>query len=86
MKQYGIRLRTVELEYTEFLGLLSCLMSDTPLGQVIAVRSEKDVDIINGFSESQKRIRKEWRERRRKQESEQEYKSSMDALFDFAMK
>ena len=40
LSQYGIRLKTTELQYDEFLNLVSCLMPDTPLGQIVAIRSE----------------------------------------------
>ena len=36
-------------------------MDDTPLGRVVAVRSEDNPDILKGFTPSQHRIRSEWR-------------------------
>lgn len=35
-------------------------MHDTPLGQVVRVRSEDNKDIIKNFSVYEKRIRSEW--------------------------
>lgn len=84
-KQYGIRLRTAELEYTEFLNLLSCLMQDTPLGQIIAIRSETDVNVIKCFSKEQKRIRDEWVGHKGEKRDSQKYQESMDRLFSMAL-
>ena len=36
-------------------------MEDTPLGHIIAIRSEKNKDIIKNFTASQRRIQSEWR-------------------------
>ena len=86
LSQYGIRLKTVELQFDEFLNLVSCLMSDTPLGQIVAIRSETDPEAIRGFNKAQRRIYNEWKYRDRdtsaqKVNSEQEYRANMDALF-----
>lgn len=35
-------------------------MSDTPLGQIVRIRSEKDKNVIKNFSNYEKRIRAEW--------------------------
>lgn len=61
LKQYGIRLRTEDdMSYGEFCSLLSGIMHDTPLGQVVSIRAEKDRKVISRFTEDQKRIRREW--------------------------
>ena len=61
LKQYGIRLRTEDnMSYAEFCSLLSGIMYDTPLGQVVSVRAEKDPKVIKKFTREQKRIRSEW--------------------------
>ena len=80
LSQYGIRLKVSELQYDEFLNLTSCLMPDSPLGQIVAIRSEKDKEIISNFNETQKKIYNDWKNRN-KENSEQEYRQSMDALF-----
>lgn len=85
LKQYGIRLKTAELQYDEFLNLVSCLMPDTPLGQIVAIRSEKDADVIKEFNSAQRQIYDDWKNRDKpeesKEEKEQAYRASMDALF-----
>lgn len=80
LKQYGIRLKTAELQFDEFLNLTSCLMGDTPLGQIVAIRSETDAEIISHFTPAQKKIRDDW-QKRDTLENEQKYTESMDKLF-----
>lgn len=61
LKQYGIRLRQDDdMSWSEFCSLLSGIMPDTPLGQIVSIRSEKDSKVIKNFSKEQKRIRNEW--------------------------
>ena len=80
LSQYGIRLKTAELDFDEFLNLTSCLMQDTPLGQIVAIRCEDDPDIISNFTDAQKKIRNDWINREMSN-NEQEYRESMDKLF-----
>ena len=64
-QQYGIRLRRdSEMTYDEFVSLLSGLKHDTPLGNVVSIRSETDKDILKYFTPEQKRIRSEWLNKR----------------------
>ena len=60
VKQYGIRIRDVDMSYSEFVGLLGGLMHDTPLGNVVAIRSETDLKKINKFTPSQRKIYYDW--------------------------
>lgn len=60
-KQYGIRLRNEDdMSWSEFCSLLSGIMHDTPLGRIVAIRSEKDMKVIKEFSKDEKKIRNEW--------------------------
>lgn len=60
-KQYGIRIRQVsDMPWMEFCTLVSGLMSDTPLGQIVAIRSEKDPKVIKDFNPDQRKIRNDW--------------------------
>ena len=63
-KQYGIRLSKTKMSYREFSLLLSGLMPDTPLGAVVAVRSEKNRKVIAAFTPEQRAIRTAWRLKR----------------------
>ena len=56
LKQYGIRLREDDnMSYSEFCSLLSNIMPDTPLGQIVSIRAEKD----QGFEKIQQGAKKE---------------------------
>lgn len=37
------------------------LLPETPLGNIVSIRSESDPKILKGFTKEQKRIRSEWR-------------------------
>lgn len=80
LSQYGIRLKVTELQFDEFLNLTSCLMSDTPLGQIVAIRSETDADIISKFTDNQRKIYNDW-VRRKTLNNKEKYTESMDKLF-----
>ena len=63
--------------------MVSGLMDDTPLGRVVAVRSEKDREMIRHMNKWQKQIRADWaafRASRRPQIDEAEAKKQMTAL------
>ena len=83
LSQYGIRLKTAELDFDEFLNLTSCLMPDTPLGRIVAIRSETDTEIISNFTDAQREIRNSW-VNRDMANNEQKYVESMDMLFAMA--
>ena len=55
-------------------------MPDTPLGQIVAIRSETDADIISNFSDVQRKIYNDWNNRE-VSNNEQKYTESMDELF-----
>lgn len=61
-KQYGIRIRQhTDMPWAEFCNLVSGFMSDTPLGQIIAIRSEDDKSAIKKFNTSQRKIHAAWK-------------------------
>lgn len=62
--QYHIRLRSEnDMTWGEFCTLLSGIMSETPLGQIVQIRSEEDSDKLKNFTPEQNKIRDEWRMR-----------------------
>src|SRR5690606_29018355 len=82
-KQYGIRLRSEkDMPFEEFVSLLSGLMPDTPLGQIVSIRSEKDSKVIKNFTKEQKRIHSEWKLKmaNRQLESPETLDKTMDNL------
>ena len=80
LSQYGIRLKTTELQFDEFLNLTSCLMPESPLGQIVAIRSETDPEIISNFTDNQRQIHDEW-VNRDVLSNEKKYTENMDRLF-----
>lgn len=77
LKQYGIRIRKEDdMSYEEFCNLISGIMHDTPLGQIVSIRAEKDSEVIKKFTKEQKRIRNEWllRKAKKRRENPEEYR------------
>lgn len=61
-KQYGILPSDQgDLRYSDWAKLVSGLMPDTPLGRIVALRSENNKDIIKNMTPEQKAVRSEWR-------------------------
>ncbi len=82
-KQYGIRLRSVhDMPYSEFCSYLSGLMPDTPLGNIVKIRSEDDKEVLKHFTPEQKRIRSEWQRRNVKKVSQDEMKQILEGFKD----
>lgn len=52
------------MSWDEFCSLLSGLNSDTPLGNIVSIRSEKNKDILKHFTPEQKKIRSDWQKRK----------------------
>lgn len=63
-QQYGIRLRRESMSYDEFVSLLQGLKHDTPLGQIVSIRSETDNEVLKHFTPEQRKIRNDWLNRR----------------------
>lgn len=81
--QYGIRLRAEEdMSWDEFCTLLSGLGGDTPLGKVVAIRSESDINVIEHFTPEQRRIRDSYLLKKQEQlkENPEAYKAYIDNL------
>ena len=52
------------MSWGEFSTLLAGIMPETPLGQIVSIRSEDDKETLKHFTQDQHRIRNEWRSRR----------------------
>lgn len=86
-KQYGIRLRNEpNMPWSEFCSLLSGIMPNTPLGQIVAIRAEKDPKKIKNFTREQRKIRNDWiiRRNRKLRENPQAYNSYVENLQNWA--
>ena len=81
-QQYGIRLRMEidTMKWGEFSSLLSGLNGDTPLGNIVRIRSEKDPKVIKNFTENEKRIRSKWLNKNAKEISHEDYQQSMESI------
>lgn len=78
LEQYGIRLReTDDMTWDEFCTYLSGLNEKTPLGRIVAIRSEKDPEIIKNMTPEQKRIRREWEKKSVSNLTNEEYEKIM---------
>lgn len=83
LSQYGLRIRTKEFEtvcWDEFRSLLAGIAPETPLGRMVAIRSETDKETIKHFSKDQKRIYNEWRNRKTETMTAAAYEQEMKAL------
>ena len=60
-KQYGVLpSQQEEMKYSDWAKLLSGIMHDTPLGQVVSIRRETDQKIIKTYNADQMKIRRDW--------------------------
>ena len=83
LSQYGLRIRTKEFEsvsWDEFKSLVAGIAPETPLGRIVAIRSETDRDTIKRFSRDQKRIYDKWRNRKAEAMTPQTYDKQMKYL------
>lgn len=54
------------MSWDEFSSLLSGIKPDTPLGNIVSIRSETNKDILKNFTPEQKKIRNDWHRRKAK--------------------
>lgn len=77
--QYGIRLRNENaMTWSEFCSLLAGIMPDTPLGNIVQIRSENDAEKLKHFTPHQRKIRYEWINRHKKSISKADYNKQME--------
>ncbi|MBQ4123627.1 hypothetical protein IJD44_07920 [bacterium] len=83
-QQYGIRVRKEikNLTWGELSSYIEGINSDTPLGQIIAIRSENDREKLKSFTTEQKRIRNEYRSKmvKNKPISDEEFKKQLEGM------
>ena len=83
LSQYGLRIRTKEFEsvtWDEFKALLAGIDPETPLGRIVAIRSETDKKVIKQFSRDQKRIYDKWRSHKAASMTPETYAEQMASL------
>lgn len=71
-----------ELPYSDWIMLVSGIMEDTPLGQIVSIRKESDKDRIKHFTRYEHKIRNEWRSFRAGQKKKADTEKSIAALED----
>lgn len=71
----------MSLEWDEFLNLLSGLLPETPLGRVVAIRKEKDPNVLKEFTPEQKKIRNEWLKKSVSEVGYEEAMKNFEAMF-----
>lgn len=49
------------MPWSEFANLLQGILPETPLGQIVSIRSEENKEILKYFTPDQHRIRNDWR-------------------------
>lgn len=69
-EQYGVRIEVEDISWPEYCKLFSGISSETALGRIVTIRSEKDAKVIKNFSAEQKRIRRDWLNRQIKNDPE----------------
>lgn len=83
LSQYGIRLSTKDFEtvsWDEFKSLLTGIDPETALGRVVAIRAEKDKEVLKRFTPEQRRIHDDWQKRNAEIMSEKKFDEEMAAL------
>jgi Bacteriophage Gp15 protein. len=49
------------MSWIEFFNLVNGLLPESPLGQVVSIRAEKDPERLKGFNKDQHEIKNSWR-------------------------
>ena len=82
LSQYGMRLSKdlKGMKWDEFRALLEGISPDTPLGRVVAIRSEDDKEVLKHFTKDQRRIRNAWRQKRAKKVTEEQMASILEGF------
>lgn len=70
--RYGIRREIDKLSWAELSSDIAGLMPETPLGNIVSIRSENDKEKLKYFTKEQHKIRNDWRTRTAKQVSEKD--------------
>lgn len=75
---YSIRKEIDNLSWAEFCSDVSGLMSETPLGNLVQIRSEDNKDVLKNFTKEQKEIRSKYREKMAKKISKEEFRQVIE--------
>ncbi len=80
--QYGIRLsrELSGMKWKEFSQFMEGMDSKSPIGRIVAIRSEDDPEVLKNFSQDQRKIRNDWRSRRARQMPQNEVDSFLESM------
>ena len=71
---YSIRKEINNLSWAELCSDISGLMGETPLGNIVQIRSEDDKERLKNFTHEQKNIRWEYRNKMAQKMDKEEFK------------
>lgn len=77
---YSIRKEIDNLSWGELISDIEGLNSETPLGNVIRIRKEKDPEVLKKFTPEEIKIRNEWLTKSASQISEENYEQAMESI------
>lgn len=77
---YSVRKEIDNLDWGELISDIAGLKGDTPLGNIIRIRKEKDPEVLKKFTPEEIKIRNEWLNKSASQISEENYKQAMESI------
>lgn len=77
---YSIRKEIDSLDWGELISDIAGLKGDTPLGNIIRIRKEKDPEALKKFTPEEIKIRNEWLNKSASQISEENYEQAMESI------
>lgn len=77
---YSIRQEIDKLSWGELCSDIAGLNGDTPLGNIIRIRSEKNPENLKNFTTEERRIRSEWLRKSVCHVSQENYEQAMNGI------
>lgn len=77
---YSIRKEINNMDWAELSSDISGLMGDTPLGNIVQIRSEDDRERLKNFTQEQKNIRWKYRMKMAQNVDQEEFKKTIADL------
>ena len=77
---YSIRKEINNMSWAELCSEISGLMHDTPLGNIVEIRSEEDKEKLKYFTQEQKNIRWKYRTKMAQNMDKEEFKRAISDL------
>lgn len=78
--EYSIRKEIDSLDWGELISDIAGLKGDTPLGNIVRIRKEKDPEVLKKFTPEEIKIRNEWLTKSASQISEENYEQAMESI------